>query len=270
MTRAYNDLKTVSRAAEVLKAFLKAEEWSISGLAREIALHKSVTHRIVSTLTAAGLLVCDARSGFYRLGPLMSQLGEQVERNGVLHRLARPHLVELARKFGETVSVQVVQGDHGLCVDVIESQHPMRMTISPGQSFPLHAGCAGKVILAFHDSAFIERLLSKSPLQSYTEMTITEPDALRAELALIRARGYGFSDGEITPGARSVGAPVLSAQGHVVASLVISGPTVRMSYERMTQQAAALVLAADALSTAIGYSRQPSEGEAHALQQKAG
>lgn len=270
MDRAYNDLKSVSRAAEVLTAFLKAEEWSISGLARELSLHKSVTHRLVSTLTTSGLLICDARSGLYRLGPIMAQLGNQVERNGLLHRFARPFMVDLARLSGETVSIQVVQGDHGLCVDVVESQHAMRLTISPGQSFPLHAGCAGKVMLAFQAPAVIDRLLSHTPLQRYTDATITDPEALRADLASIRERGFGFSDSEITPGARSIGAPIFAANGIVAGSLVISGPGMRLSKERMNQLAIPTAQAAAGLSAALGYTPQPMEGASDALQQKAG
>jgi DNA-binding IclR family transcriptional regulator len=270
LERAYNDLKSVSRAAEVLTAFLKAEEWSISGLARELSLHKSVTHRLVSTLTTAGLLICDARSGLYRLGPIMAQLGEKVERNGLLHRLARPYMVELARLSGETVSMQVVQGDHGLCVDVVESQQAMRLTISPGQSFPLHAGCAGKVMLAYQSPAFIDRLLSRTPLQRYTDWTITDADALRADLAQIRRRGFGYSDGEITPGARSVGAPIFEANGVVAGSLVISGPSIRLSQERLNQLALPTTEAAAGLSVALGHTPQPTEGGRDALQQKAG
>jgi len=265
LERAYNNLKSVSRATQVLAAFLKAEEWSISGLARELSLHKSVAHRLVATLTTAGFLISDERSGLYRLGPIMAQLGDQVERNGRLHRFARPYMDELARLSGETLAIQVIQGDHGLCVDVVESRQAMRLTISPGQSFPLHAGCAGKVMLAYQSPAFIDRLLSRAPLQRYTERTITDPVALRADLDLIRSRGFGFSDGEITPGARSLGAPIFSANGMLAGSLVISGPSTRLSQKRMDQLVLPTTEAAAGLSAALGFTAQPTEGGDDAL-----
>jgi len=260
--RAYNELKSVSRAADVLLAFLKAEEWSIAALSREVGLHKSVTHRLVTTLAASTLLIRDARSGLYRLAPVMVELGARAERDGALHRLARPHLEELIRHSGETVSIQVIQGDHGLCLDVVESSHSVRMTLAPGHSFPLHAGCAGKVMLAFHEPAFVDRLLSKTPLQRYTDATITDPEELRAELAAIRARGFGYSDGEITPGARSVGVPVFGPKGVIAASLVISGPESRMSYPRMDDYAVRALSSASAISSALGYTRQGEAADA--------
>lgn len=251
--RAYSELKSVSRAADVLLAFLKAEEWSIAGLAREVGLHRSVAHRLVLTLAASGLLTKDPRSGLYRLGPVVVDLGARAERDGTLHRLARPYLEELARRSGETVSIQVMQGDHGLCLDVVESSQSIRLTIAPGHSFPLHAGCAGKVMLAFREAAFIDRLLSKVPLQRYTDGTITDPDDLRQELASIRSRGYGYSDAEITPGARSVGVPVFGSKGLIVASLVVSGPESRMPHQRMDEYADSMLSASRAISLALGH-----------------
>lgn len=268
--RAYNELKSVSRAADVLLAFLKAEEWSIAGLAREVGLHKSVAHRLMVTLSTSGLLIRDSRSGLYRLGPVMIEFGARAEQSGALRRLARPHLDELVRLTGETVSIQVIQGDHGLCVDVVESPQSIRLTISPGHSFPLHAGCAGKIILAFHEPAFVDRLLSKTPLQRYTDNTITDPDDLRRDLAEIRARGYGYSDGEITPGARSVGAPILGRNGFIAASLVVSGPEARLPQHRMDDYAVALLSSARAISSALGHSRQSEEEAARAVQHRAG
>ena len=252
--RPYHELKSVARAAKVLLAFTRSEEWSLSDLSKDLRLHKSVVHRLVMTLADSALLLRDPRSGNYRLGPMMADLGARAERDNLLHRLARPHLEKLARLSGETASLQVVQGDHGLCVDVVESPDPMRLTISPGQSFPLHAGCAGKIILAFRDGDFIERQISKKPLQRYTESTITDPEALRMELSSIRERGIGFSDSEITPGARSIGVPVRGTNGSVVASLVVSGPSERMTDQHIESLEKPMLSAASELSTSLGFS----------------
>lgn len=259
--RPYHQLKSVARAADVLLVFLKSDEWSISDISRELGLHKSVVHRLVATLARSGLLVQDARSGRYRIGTAVIHLGERYQRGGQLLRLARPHLEKLARSSGETASLQISQGDHGLCVDVVESSQTMRFTISPGHSFPLHAGCAGKVILAFREPEFVERLLSKMPLQRYTDFTITDPDELRAELARIRAEGVGFSEGEITPGARSVGVPLLAPNRSIVASLVLSGPSERMTDARVREHMTQLREAAKELSDALGYTQKLRESE---------
>lgn len=258
------ELKSVRRVSAILLAFLETEEWSMSALARHIGVHKSVVHRVVGTLSASGLLIRDSRSGRYRLGPVMAHLGERAERNGTLHRLARPHLEQLAKQSGETASLQVIQGDHGLCVDVVESAQAMRFTISPGQTFPLHAGCAGKILLAYRSSVFIDRLLKNRPLQRYTDATLVDPERLRTELESIRKAGFGTSEGEITPGARSIGVPVLGPNGDVFASLVISGPSTRLTETRMEEQREGLLAASASLSRLLGSMQSEVEGDANA------
>lgn len=241
---------------------MNEDEWSTSALARETGLHKSVVHRLLVTLAAAGLLVQDRGTGLFALSPLIAALGRRAERSGALSKLARPILQSLAEESEETVSLCILRGDSGLCLDVLESPHSMRFTIAPGEAFPVHAGCVGKVILAYQTGAFVDGLLGRGRLARYTDNTITEPRELRRELSRIRRQGYGFSDSEITPGARSVGAPVFEADGTVSASLVVSAPSVRMTDDDLPRFVAMVRDAAAALSAMLGHSGPPGGREA--------
>jgi IclR family acetate operon transcriptional repressor len=260
------EVQSVQRAVSVLRAFAEAEEWGASALARELSLHKSVVHRLLITLSTGGLLTQDARTGTFRLGPAMVALGRRAEQTGGLRAIARPALQRLAEESQETVSLCVMRDDHGLCLDVIDSPQSMRFTISPGDSFPLHAGCIGKVILAFQPTPFIEDLLRRGALERLTANTIADPAKLRRELARIRRRGYGFSDAEITPGARSVGAPVYDSDGRVTSSLVISAPSLRMTDASLDGFTRMVCDAAARLSRALGHridQQRKSEEEMH-------
>ena len=253
MTADPREIQSVARAGSLIQAFTKADEWSTSALAREVKLHKSVVHRLLVTLMRSGILVQDPATDLFRLGPLMASLGRRAERSSNLLRMARPILEDLRDKSGETVSLCVLQGDRGLCLDVVESAQSMRFTVQPGDSFPAHAGCIGKVVLAFQPPDMVARVLRKRPLERYTEKTITDPRTLRAELSSIRERELGFSDGEITPGARSVGAPVFDAAGKAIASIVVSAPTVRMTDEGLPRFLAIVAAAAKQLSGELGF-----------------
>jgi DNA-binding IclR family transcriptional regulator len=189
----------------------------------------------------------------------MVALGRRAERGVGLRAIARPVLQRLAEESQETVSLCVLQDDHGLCVDVIDSPQSMRFTVNPGESFPLHAGCIGKVILAFQPSAFVDGLIARGKLERLTENTIVDPSRLRRELARIRRRGYGFSDAEITPGARSVGAPVYDSDGQVTSSLVISAPSLRMTDSSLEHFTAMVRHAAEQLSRALGHRADPRQ-----------
>jgi DNA-binding IclR family transcriptional regulator len=247
------EVQSVQRAVTVLRAFARADEWSTSSLGRELGLHKSVVHRLLVTLARGGLLRQDERTGRFRLAPAMVSLGRRAEHSHDVLGIARPVLQRLATQSQETVTLCALQDDHGVCLANVDSPQSMRFTISPGDSFPLNAGGVGKVILAFQPTPFVEALLAAGPLPSFTDRTPVAPLSLRDELGRIRAQGYGFSDAEITPGARSVGAPVYDADGEVHYSLVISAPSLRLTDERVPEFVDMVCRAAADLSRELGY-----------------
>ncbi|MFI8205489.1 IclR family transcriptional regulator C-terminal domain-containing protein [Streptomyces sp. NPDC085937] len=51
-------------------------------------------------------------------------------------------------------------------------------------------------------------------------------------LATIRNQGFALSTGANHPGLRGIAVPVLSPEGHPVASVAVSGPTDRWTAER--------------------------------------
>ncbi|CAN5701465.1 IclR family transcriptional regulator [soil metagenome] len=247
------EVQSVQRAVTVLRAFAQADEWSTSSLGRELGLHKSVVHRLLVTLARGGLLRQDDRTGSFRLAPAMVSLGRRAEHANDALAIARPFLQRLTEESQETVSLCVLQEDHGVCLAAVDSPQSMRFTISPGESFPLNAGCVGKVILAFQAPAFIDALIEAGALRRFTDQTLVSPAQLRRELARIRERGYGFSDAEITPGARSVGAPVYDADGEARYSLVISAPSLRLTDDRLPHFIDMVRHAAASLSLELGY-----------------
>lgn len=247
------EIQSVQRAVSVLRAFGSADEWSTASLGRELGLHKSVVHRLLVTLASGGLLRQDERTGRFRLAPAMVSLGRRAEQSHDVLAIARPVLEHLVEASQETVSLCVLQDDHGVCLANVDSPQSMRFTIRPGESFPLNAGCVGKVILAFQPQRFIESLLAAGPLPRFTDRTLVAPATLGDELARIRAQGYGFSDAEITPGARSVGAPVYNADGDVQYSLVISAPSLRLTDDRVPQFVDMVCRGAAELSRALGH-----------------
>lgn len=250
---SYSEVQSVVRAALILKSFAVAETWGPTELAARTGLHKSVVHRLLLTLAGSGLLIRDVKTGQYRLGPVMAQLQPRGGLNGTLKEVARPYLQRLAQASGETISLCVLEGGHGLCIDYIDSPQAMRFTVFTGETFPLNAGCIGKVMLAYQPEDFIEGLIEKKALKRYTPGTIVEPGKLRAELLKIRRLGYGFSDSEITPGSRSVGAPVHGPTGAVIASLVISAPAFRMPDDKLDGLTEMVRAEAEALSRALGH-----------------
>ncbi len=253
------ELKTVGRAMEVLGAFLDRDAWGVSALARHLNISKTITHRLLSTLTATGMLAVEAGSSSYTLGPLARHLGERAVAADNLVRLARPLLDGIGHATRETVTLAVIRGFEGFCADSVDSPQAMRMTYYRGERFPLNAGALGKALLAFQDDAFLEAYLASGLAQSLTPGTIVDPERLRAEVLRTRRLGHADSESEITPGARSVGVPVWGSGGTGIAAIVLSAPAFRLQ-DRAAEDALSLLRsAAGHLSAALGHTRAEPE-----------
>ncbi len=124
-----------------------------------------------------------------------------------------------------TVHVAVVDGTSLLNVGAEESQNLARVISHVGQHSPLHASAAGKSFLASLPISRVLKLLAETGLPRVASRTITDLDALLADLEQTRQRGYGIARDERTDGLHSfamlVGDPN-SPRPHTIA---ISMPT---------------------------------------------
>ncbi|MDO8187677.1 IclR family transcriptional regulator [Conexibacter sp. JD483] len=241
----------MSNATAVLRAFATSPEWSVSDLARETGLHRSAVHRLLHTLTHGGLLE-RVEPGVYGLGSELIRLGRQAERRNRLAPLAREHMEKLAATTGDSVTLVALRGASAVYVDIVDGSHPLRFSVEVDDAVQLHAGAGGRALLAFQPDAVIEQALARR-LERYTEHTPVDPAALRARLAETRASGYAFSVGEVTPGSRTVAAPVRDHTGAVVAAVAITTPDVRMPDEEVPRFARLVTSATTELSERLGY-----------------
>ncbi len=248
-------LSTVRNAARVLKAFRTREEsLGVSELARRLELGKSNVHRLLTTLVSEGLVEQDPRSGGYRLGIVMFELGEAVKVHLDLHAAAGQVLAQLREQTGESSQVGVLDGDEVVYVDRLESAYSLRLFTETGRRVPAHCTSSGKVLLAHQSTSDRERYLSRGPLPRLTPHTITDPDALRAELTAVRTRGWAEAINEREIGVASLAAPVRDRHGEVVAAVSIGAPVARFGAVPRRRVVHALVEAGEAVSRRLGWS----------------
>lgn len=238
------------RVAEVFLALLDAAEGStVTDIAEDVGVSKSVVHRVVSAL-ASRELVARTKQGRYGLGPAAQALGVQAFRNSRLISTCRPHLRRLQQESGETATMAARIGDHRIHLDQILSAHGLRMSVELGRSFPLHAGATGKVILAFAPREVRARILS-GPLAAVTDATVTDPAILAAELERIRTDGAAATAGERQVSARSVAAPILDRRGESIGAITVCGPTARYEEADVDRARPLVVSAARTVSAAL-------------------
>ena len=88
---------------------------------------------------------------------------------------------------------------------------------------------------------------------SAREQTITNIDALRANLDQIRKKGYAVSRGEWIIDASGTAAPIFDQRGQISAAISISGPGQRFTDEKIKEMAELLVKEAAQISFELGY-----------------
>jgi DNA-binding IclR family transcriptional regulator len=253
------------RAANRVVDILELVAGSPDGLAlRDVSARleapKSSLLPLLRALTARGYLA-QGRAGEYRLGPGALDLGAAAPGQRELVAVARPALVDLVRRTGETVFLGTLSSDGAsiVYVDRIESDHIIRYAGGVGDRRPLHATSSGKAILAFLSPEEREDILRSLSLARHTERTVTSLPALRASLEDIRHSGVCVTVDELVPGASGIAAPIFDRYGRVVGACAIGGPTDRMR-PRLRSLATEVKATARALSARLGH-RARDEGK---------
>ncbi|MFP5347426.1 MAG: IclR family transcriptional regulator [Actinomycetes bacterium] len=248
-------IQSVDRAVDLLLAVAAAgpATSSVPALARTCGLNRATAWRLLKTLQARGMVHVDEATGRYSIGLTALELAN-VTGLDALVAAVHPVLEQTCRQTGETASL-AVPGLGGLTY--VDEVTPSAVLTASWlhRSVPLHATSTGKALLAFLPAEQAGRMLDQA-LAPFTTSTVTDRDALVAELAATRARGYGTCAGELEPGLYGVSAPVFDRSGRAFAVLSVWGPKGRVHEERFPELGAIAVEAA----RQVGSGRFVSDG----------
>ncbi|HSS95311.1 MAG TPA: IclR family transcriptional regulator [Candidatus Dormibacteraeota bacterium] len=237
-------IRSVDRAIAILD-LLAQDGWRAGAeVARELGVHRSTALRLLGTLERHALVERDPRTAKYRLGPRLPQLARVVTGELDLRAVARPLCESLAVATGETVTLDVLDGDEIVPIEQSTLSTSFVSVNWLGRRTPVHCTASGKVILAFAADPVRLRLLAH-PLEARTPRSITDVAQLEKELASAREGGYARTFEELEVGLDAVAAPVFSSDGEVLAAMDVSGPAHRLQaggghdVVRLTREAAA-------------------------------
>jgi IclR family transcriptional regulator, acetate operon repressor len=259
-----NGTQAVDRAAQLLIQVVHSGPATFSELSARSGLAKSTTSRLLMALERNGLVQRDGRGGF-RPGEVFVSYAWRSGAEAGLITVAQPFLDRLGEATGETINLGVASRGMVEQIAQVDSTYLIGGTNWVGLSVPLHCAALGKVLLAY-DAAELPpgRLIRR------TGHTITSREALQADLADVRRRGYAVTNEELEPGLVAVAAPVYRdgapaegyggaspGDGTVVAALSVSGPATRLTRARIPAVAARCMAEASALSAVLGYRPGP-------------
>lgn len=223
---------------------------ALSEVAETMGMPIATAHRTLATLRHRGMVEYSDSHGKWFVGAQTYRIGNAyIDRSNIIE-VARPIVAALAEQTGETANL-AIEEDFGLIYLLqVESPNPIRASFKSGEIAYLHSSGIGKAIMAHMTEPQLSRIFERS-LPAFTAKTITEPDALRAELDRIRDGGWAIDDEERSIGMRCVAAPIQSPIGDVVAGVSVSGPTTRFSEEQVASFAAAVKEAAMKISRGL-------------------
>ncbi|WP_200931421.1 IclR family transcriptional regulator [Frankia sp. R43] len=237
--RPAGSVQSVDRALALVELLAAAGDGAgLTDLARATGLPQPTVHRLLRALHERGWVRQDADRR-YAPGARLIGLGNAAQR--LLAAGAEPFLGEAVAVSGETANLAVLEADQVVYVAQAASPRRLRMFTEIGNRAPAHSTGVGKAMLAFLPEPALRALLERSGLPRRTATTITEPSALRAELAAIRQRGYATDDGEEEAGVRCVAFPLTDLSGRAPAALSVSGPASRITAADVEPLAARLL-----------------------------
>jgi IclR family acetate operon transcriptional repressor len=249
--------QSIERAIAVLECLRLADRpLGLSEIAGELELTMSTTHRLLRALVKAGYVEQDHFTEHYRLGIGIAVLGQRaIENSG--YQLARPVLAALSERSGESASLAVRRGAEVVVIDRVMGPAPLRFDHPTGAELAAYASAMGKALLAFSSATIASEIAQIASFEQFTEHTITDPDALAAELANVAERGWAVNIEERYDGVSGIAAPVLSASGRAHSAVGLQGPSIRLTPARLDELASLVQGAASEVASLVIGTDQP-------------
>lgn len=239
---AQRGIQSVEVGGRLLLALAEAgRPMPLKDLAQAAGMPAAKAHPYLVSFGKLGLIVQDAASGHYGLGPLAMQLGLISLQQFDPIRLATERLPDLARVIGQTVAI-AVWGEHGpTIVRVEEAPTAVHVNMRHGAVMSVRGTASGRVFAAH---------LPRAALRAAGAGTLDA--AFEAELDAVRAQGFSSAVDAAVPGVSGLAAPVF-AGGRIVLALTAIGPSASFDVGARGAPALALREAAQALTAALGH-----------------
>lgn len=256
LSQRVSGVESARKALQLLLQFSAGRpRATVETLARDAGLPTSSAYRYLGLLRELGLVEEGAR-GLYHVSARIHDLARAADAAGGLIVTIRPLLERLVDETGETAVLIRLLGDVAVPVDHVEPDQPIRLAYSPGRTMPLTLGAPAKLLLASLPattrSSYLDRMARSDPALA------ARRDALEAELAAIRERGWSDSAQEVDAGVWGAAAPVREG-GRVTASISVAGPLSRLDADRRADIIARTIAAAEEASRLLAERSRPGD-----------
>lgn len=206
---------TVVKSYEILKLLSLSETpLTLAEIVKSLNFPKTTTFDIIKTLNQLGMIeMVDSTAKSYRIGLTSFIIGNSFVRKLDVVKIAEPIMMEVGKQLGRTVFLGMLSQNKVVYIHKFESNESIITTSKVGAQNELYCTALGKSLLAF--SKHREELIDRMDLVKKTENTITDRDALIAELELSAKRGYSIDNREFENHVFCVASPIFDFNGEV-------------------------------------------------------
>jgi DNA-binding IclR family transcriptional regulator len=246
-------VQSVERVLDIIEALSTEQNGlGVTELSRRIGLHKSTTHRLLSTLARRGYAT-KREDGGYRLGVKLIEAVSYYIGSLELQTEARPYIAQITSELGLTSHLAVLEGDQVVYIERMDVFSGAKMYSQIGRHMPAYCSSLGKCLLSRFAKSELRRVLAHCDFAPHTPHTLTDFDVLYEDLKLTRARGFAVDNLEYSLNNRCVGAPIFDYRGEIIAAISASGPPTILTEDRIDEVADYVKAEALAISRGLGY-----------------
>lgn len=208
----------LAKGLSIIEAFsAERPRLSISEAADIAELDRATARRCLLTLAELGYAAYDGK--FFTVTPKVLRLGTACLATMPLPRIVQPFLDQMSEDIGQSTSVSILDDIEIVYVARAAQRRVMSIALMPGSRLPAYCTSMGRVLLSSLTVEDRRVLLERSAITARTPMTLTDIDALLAEIEETAARGYAMIDQEVEVGLRSLAVPLRNVRGKTVAAL---------------------------------------------------
>jgi len=247
-----SSVQALDRALHILEIVAEADGLTLTEIANLADIAPSTAHRLLMTLQARGFVQVDDELGHWVVGVGAFGVGMSFLRSRKLVTMGRTIMHALMESSGETSNLGVEDEGEVVFISQVETHEAMRAFFRPGRRGAIHASGIGKALLAAMPDDRVLELVEAKGLKRFTASSHTSSKKLLADLDEIRARGWSLDNEEHTLGMRCIASVVYNEYGEAIAGVSISGPTVRVTDERLAELGEQVRMASLNITGAIG------------------
>jgi DNA-binding IclR family transcriptional regulator len=245
--------QSLARGLGILQLFGRDRpELGVADVARLLDIDRTIAHRLIRTLAAAGFLERSLTTQRFRIGPKAFEVGQRYTESNGLYDAALPLLRNLSEQHRLNAYLGTLVDAGVLYLAAVQTEEPIFFRVNPGTRGHLHTTSLGKVLLAGQSDEAARALLEAAPLPRLTQATKIGVAALMTEIRKARRDGHAVSRDENLFGIISVGAPLHDSRGRVVGAISGAAASTGMTKKRLEAIIGAVAQTGQAISHRLG------------------